>query len=48
MKQLGFNQACEAAFAECGGSVKGYIVEDEVLIIYHTPICLYYSCWNFN
>lgn len=30
MKHLGFNQTCEAAFAECGGSVKGYIVEDEL------------------
>lgn len=30
MKQPGFNQACEVAFAECGGSVKGYIVEDEL------------------
>jgi hypothetical protein len=31
MKQSGFHQACEAAFAECGGAAKGYIVEEEVL-----------------
>ncbi|XP_058759787.1 lysophospholipid acyltransferase LPEAT2-like isoform X2 [Vicia villosa] len=29
MKQPGFCQACEIAFAECGGAVKGYIVEEE-------------------
>lgn len=31
MKQPGFRQACEVAFAECGGAVKPYIVEQEVL-----------------
>ncbi|KAI5421501.1 Lysophospholipid acyltransferase lpeat2, variant 3 [Lathyrus oleraceus] len=30
MKQPGFCQACEIAFAECGGAVKGYIVEEEL------------------
>ncbi|KAK2353897.1 lysophospholipid acyltransferase LPEAT1 [Trifolium repens] len=30
MKQSGFHQACEAAFAECGGAAKGYIVEEEL------------------
>lgn len=33
MKQPGFHQACEVAFAECGGAVKGYITEEEVLTI---------------
>jgi hypothetical protein len=33
MKQSGFHQACEAAFAECGGAAKGYIVEEEVLTV---------------
>ncbi|XP_061346978.1 lysophospholipid acyltransferase LPEAT2 [Gastrolobium bilobum] len=30
MKQPGFHQACEVAFAECGGAVKAYIVEQEL------------------
>jgi len=31
MSQPGFHQACEEAFAGCGGAVKPYIVEQEVL-----------------
>lgn len=30
MKQPGFHRTCEAAFAECGGAVKAYIVEEEL------------------
>lgn len=48
MKQPGFCQACEIAFAECGGAVKGYIVEEEVIINYHTPILFYNFRWNLN
>lgn len=31
MSQPGFHQACEEAFAGCGGAVKAYVVEQEVL-----------------
>ncbi|KAK7274634.1 hypothetical protein RIF29_15730 [Crotalaria pallida] len=30
MSQPGFHEACEVAFAECGGAVKDYIVEQEL------------------
>ncbi|XP_019456944.1 PREDICTED: lysophospholipid acyltransferase LPEAT2-like [Lupinus angustifolius] len=30
MTQPGFNQACEVAFAECGGAVNAYIVEQQL------------------
>ncbi|KAK7349582.1 hypothetical protein VNO77_07059 [Canavalia gladiata] len=42
MKQPGFHQACEEAFAGCGGAVKAYIVEQELRDFIQPAI----PCWN--
>ena len=41
MKQPRFLQYCKLAFSECGGAVKDYIVEQEVLCSFTILFCLY-------
>ena len=46
MKQPGFLQYCELAFSECGGAVKDYIVEQEVLCSFTILFCPLLMHWT--